>query len=320
MSLDDSEVRHLAVSLLTAPTARDRQQRIGASNLSNGCDFCLASNLVGDFRDTPMLDRAYGGRVLGTAIHSVMEDRMRAAVDDASNRDRFLKADISEALAELGHRFPDALIEHHIRLGVLGGYGPVGSTTDLVLPSELHALDWKGTTKAKAALLCDFLAIQRGEPAPYGRLHKVHKEKPLSEAAYAKELAKLEYKITGYYGQLQMYGFGLNRSGIRITRLSNVFISRDDTMWFDNPASDGYDDPKRMHGVNVLSFDYDESYALALWQRGLTIWEALENGATPADFAHNEHCFPCSLDSRDAAKADAEPIVAVEVTQDFAAA
>lgn len=301
MSLTDDEVRHLTISLLKAPTARDKQRRIGASNLSNGCQFCLASNLMGDMRETPMLDRAWGGRVVGTAIHSIMEDRVE-----------LMRADMIENLTGMHN---DALAEYHMQIGELGSYGPVGSTTDVVLPSVRHALDWKGSTKAKMAIIMDFMAIQRGEPAPYGRLHKVHKEKPLSENAYAQELVKLEYKITGYYGQLQLYGMGLAKAGIPVDRLSNVFISRDDTMWFDNPTQDGYDDPKRMHGIFVLSFGYDENYAKAVWQRGLDTWGALENGAVPDDFARNENCFPCSLDGREAQKS--EPVVAAEVTQEF---
>lgn len=301
MSLTDEEVRHLTIRLLTAPTARDKQRRIGASNLSNGCDYCLACNLSGDFRETPMLDRAWGGRVIGTAIHGVMEERVIAM------RDKMIES--------LHGQHEDAIAEMRMTLGVLGTYGEVGSTSDLVLPSERHALDWKGTTDAKMALLLDYLAIQRGEDAPYGRLHQVHKRKPLSENAYNKEIAKLEYKITGYYGQLQLYGMGIRNRGIAIDRLSNVFISRDSTMWFDNPTQDGYSDNTKMHGVSVLSFDYDPDYANALWQRGLYIWEQLEGGATADDFTHNEHCFPCSLDAREPAK----EFTAVTTSREYAA-
>lgn len=292
--LEDDEVRNIAIRLLTAPTARDRQRRIGASNLSNGCDYCLASNLSGDFRETPMLDRAWGGRVLGTAIHAVLEDRVSA-----------MRSGTIESLRGL-HQ--NAIAEMRMRLGALGTYGDVYSTADLVLPSERHALDWKGTTDPKMALLLDFLAIQRGEPAPYGRVHKVHKRKPLSENAYNEELGKLEYKITGYYGQLQLYGMGLWNEGHPVDRLSNVFVSRDSTMWFDNPAQDGYSDARKLHGVSVLSFDYDAEYASGLWQRGLFIHESLEGGASVDDFKRNEHCFPCSLDARGTSQSAEIPI------------
>ena len=294
--LDDDEVRHLAIKLLTQPTARDLQRRVGASNLSNGCDYCLACNLSGDFRETPMLDRAWGGRVIGTALHSLLEERAEVLMTNGAMR------------------------EYRITLGTLGTYGMVNSTTDLVLPRERHAIDWKGTTDAKMALLLDYLAIQRGEPAPYGRTHQAHKKKPLSENAYAKELAKLEYKIAGYYGQLQLYGLGLNREGIPIERLSNVYVSRDSTMWWDNPAQDGYLDPSKLHGTAVLSFEYDETAALGYWNRALYIWESLEGGASVDDFTHNENCFPCSLDQREAKSVEQHQPKTPVVDVTFAAA
>lgn len=294
MTLEDQEVRRLAIDLLTAPTARDKQHRIGPSNLANGCDFCLASNLIGDMRDTPVLDRAWGGRVFGTALGILLDQR-------AATNERFLS-------------------EFYMHIGKLGTYGDIGGTSDLVIPDERHALDWKTAWMAKIALIVDFLARQRGDAPVYGRTHDVHKAKPLSERAYEAEMVKIEYKMTGYYGQLQIYGLGLNRMGIPIERLSNVYAARDHTMWFDNPTQDGYLDPKRKHGIVVVSFDYDESYALALWNRGLHIWEALEGGATPDDFERNAHCFPCSLDARDAEPVEHQPKTPVaEVTFGVAA-
>ena len=286
MTLTDREARYMVIELLKAETDRDRQRTIGASNLANGCQFCLASNLTGDSRETPVTDRAWGGRVIGTAIHSILEERAK---------DPWFK-----------ERHPGALLEYRMSLGILGSYGPVGSTADLVLPSEQHAFDYKGTTNAKMALMIDYLATQRGEVAPYGRKHKVHKLKTLSEGDYAHEMRKVEYKIAGYYKQLQQYGLGLNREGIRITALTLLFVSRDDTMWFDNPSAEDYEHPARVHGTYALTFQYDEAFALSVWNRGLEIWEKLEAGATIADFPRHALCFPCSLDQR------AAPAAAVE--------
>lgn len=298
MAMTDQEVRHLAISLLTAPTARDTQRKIGASNLCNGCAYCLASNLVGDMRDTPMLDRAWGGRTVGTAIHGVMEERMRAAKDAAREEREFLAAHtetefrsrVSEQLLTIGRSHPNALIEYNMSLGTLGSYGEIRSTTDLALPGQRHGLDYKGTTKKKSALMRDCL-----KQTSFGRSHKDVK---VSEKVYAEEMVKAEYKIRGYYGQAQLYAKGLNDNGIPTDRFSLVFISRDDSMWWDNPTSDGYEDPSKMRGVWVLSFDYDEAYATGLWNRGLQIWEALEGGAVPADFESDPNCFPCSLEAR----------------------
>jgi hypothetical protein len=73
-------------------------------------------------------------------------------------------------------------------------------------------------------------------------------------------------------------------------------------MWWDNSGQDGYMDPGKFHGTAVVSFDYDAEYAEAMWNRGLYIWNALEDGASVNDFAHSEHCFPCGLDARSSQK------------------
>lgn len=286
MSLTDAELRYEIISLLTAETARDQQRRVGASNLSNGCQFCLASNFRGDMRSTPMLDRAWGGRVLGTATHSVLEERAR----------------LNEAFQA---RYPDARIEEHITLGVLGTYGEIGSTPDLVLPRDRHLIDHKGTTMAKLAVMRDFWSTANGGPALFGRSHAVHKAKPLSEAKYAEAIAGAEYKVTGYYKQLSLYGLGLYHLGIPIERMSINWVARDHTMWFDNPTQDGYEDPGKAKGVWIQSFDFDLEYAEAVWDYALQIWNKLESGANPEDFPRHEHCFPCSLDARPAIAAAA---------------
>lgn len=279
--LTDTEARDMIVLLLTAPTDRDRQQRVGASNLSNGCDFCLASNLLGDFRDTPMLDRAYGGRVIGTAIHELLEKRIK---------ERTVKPFVD--------LYPDAVPEYRMGLGVLGSYGPIFSTTDLILPSHNQAFDHKGSTIQKVCLLQDFLEMKQGRDPLYGRTHAKVK---LSQKEYDAELAKLEYKITGYYAQACLYGRGLNMVGFDIQRVTLNFIARDHSMWFDNPSQDRYTDPKATKGVFSLGFNYSAEYATAMWVRAERIWEALEAGKAPADFASAEACFPCGLDRTSAA-------------------
>lgn len=286
MSLTDEEARHQTIMLLTAETDRDRQVKVGASNLCNGCEFCLASNLMGDPRSTPMLDRVWGGRVLGTAIHSIAEQRAHEPW--------------------FRERHPHALVEHHMIIGEIPGYGTVGSTADLVLPDERQVFDYKGSTKKKLAILIDFIFIQSGREAPYGRTHKDIK---LSEREYAEEMRKMEFKVTGYYGQLSLYGLGLWRSGIPIDRMTLNFVSRDSTMYFDNPALERYDDPKASKGVWSLGFNYSESYALAVWNRALNIWAALQAGGTPQDFPRHELCFPCSLDIRDGIATQVSPTV-----------
>ena len=292
--LTDHESRELLIELLTAPTARDKQQRIGASNICNGCDYCLSSNLLGDMRNSPMLDRVWGGRVMGTAFHGLAQERMQEALDPKTQG----------PLADIGKRHPDALVEHRMTLGSLGTYGDVRSTADLVIPSEFQAFDYKGTTIQKLCILIDFMEKKAGREPLYGRGHAKVK---LSEKEYASEMAKMEYKTTMYYGQTCLYGMGLRREGIDIRRVTLIFLARDHSMFFDNPVLERYTDPKATKGVWALGFDYSEDYALALWNRAMHIWGRLESGAKPIDFARNPLCWPCSMDSQNEEKVASMP-------------
>jgi hypothetical protein len=307
MTLSPEELRHLAITLLTADTDRDRQKSLGPSDLSNGCDFCLACGFAGISRDTAISGRVWGGRVIGTAIHGYLEKQWHEALDPQSR---------SAALRALGQRFPDALLEQQFPIGVLGSYGPVGGHVDCVLPSEREAIDYKGTTLKKWMLLQDFIARSESRPEPFGRGHKwlqvATEIKPdqyrksvenISEAVYEEEMAAIGYKVTGNYGQLQLYGLGLNGAGIPVDQLSIIHVARDSSMLFDNPGQDRYDDPTAQHGVSALSFRYDESYAVQLWARAESIWTQLDEGAIAWDFAKNEHCFPCKMDANALANA-----------------
>lgn len=269
--LTDAEVRHLAIELLTAPTARDRQRRIGASNLSNQCDRCLAANFLGDPRETPFTAKTWMGRVLGTAFHAVLEQR------------------IAEHKQSIMQRFPNAVPERHVFFAEIVGYGPVGGTIDLDLgPEESHLIDWKGSTRKKLCILVDYIRSTQGLDPVYGRTHKAVK---LSENEYEAEMKKMAYKVQGYYGQQDLYMHGSGRR-----RASLVLLNRDGTGYFDVPTDARYDDPKAVHDVWVLSFDYDPAYAEALIARGQAIWTTLENGAKPEDFTSHEMCFVCGLD------------------------
>lgn len=288
MTLTDQEVRHMAISLLTAKTARDHQKRIGASNLSNGCDFCLASNFIGDDRSTPLTDRAWMGRTLGTATHGILEERQKHV----------------EAF-RLQH--PEATAEEHFYFADLRGYGKIGGSIDLLLADQL--IDWKGSTRKKSLLMQDYLAIAEGKPALFGRTHKDIK---LSEKVYAEEMEKQAAKVTGYYGQAQLYMRGSGRK-----RASLVFFNRDGTGYFDNPAGSRFEDETAVHDVWVLSFTYSEAYTDALINRGQQIYDHLEGGGVPNDFTRSPTCFPCSLTEREAVPVT--PDVNIEATFNLAA-
>lgn len=301
MALNDDELRHLAISLLNAPSERDMQRKVGASDLAGGCDFCLASRLLGHSRDTPITSRAWLRARIGTALHLYA--------------------------AQQAHQLlPDARIEEHIHLGTLGSYGNIGSTPDLALIGEGHLIDWKTSTIEKSAIDRDFLSIASGGQPIFGRdsrytaIYKQNEKSGLfrkvassiSEVKYREALEKSQYKFEGYMRQITLYMWGLNKLGLNITRGSIMFVVVDGVGWFDNPAADGYADPTRMWNVWPFSFNYDEDLAEATWDRALRFWNALEAGASLADFERHPLCFPCGLETR--ASVGAPPEVDIQAT------
>lgn len=290
----DEDIRFLTIGLLKAPTDRDRQTRIGASDLSNGCDRCLAHIIAGHPRSSAIADRSWMGRVLGTAFHKILELRIRYL--------------IKKGMATLIGLHPEAQTEQHVNFAVFEHYGEVGGTIDVIL-NEHQIIDWKGSTRKKICILIDYLARQAGEEEIFGRRHTWVK---LSEREYAEEMEKMAYKVTGYYGQQTLYMRGSGR-----VRASLVFIARDGTGTFDNPEGARYTDPKVVHDVYVLSFDYDPAYADALIARGQYIINHLAAGGSPNDFQAHDLCFYCSQE----AKGEVQPVpdVDIEVTLPIAA-
>jgi hypothetical protein len=108
----------LAVELLKAPTERDLQVKIGASNLAQPCARCLADALLASRDDQ---DRPYWlGAVLGTATHNYLESRIKSM-------------------------HPEMEPERRVVLGEIPGYGVVKSTTDLYIGEpHFQVVDWKG--------------------------------------------------------------------------------------------------------------------------------------------------------------------------------
>lgn len=118
----DTEVRDFALMLLKQESDRDRQRKVGASQISDPCTYHLARALV-TFGEQE--SKYWLGAKIGTAVHMFLED----ALDKSS--------------------LADAIVEKKILLGELEGYGTISSKPDLVLPSRKHLIDWKTSTRAK---------------------------------------------------------------------------------------------------------------------------------------------------------------------------
>jgi len=126
MALSGLKVKTLALGLLNNETDRDRQRKVGASQISNPCTRCLASDLSG-VKQGP--SKYWLGGKIGTAVHKVIEDEIPNSKEE---------------------ELQDALVEQKITLGVLEGYGTISSKPDLTLPGSGHLVDWKTTTRPKS--------------------------------------------------------------------------------------------------------------------------------------------------------------------------
>ncbi|MBB4667077.1 hypothetical protein BKA24_001786 [Microbacterium marinum] len=281
--VSDSDIRYLAISMINAETERDRQTQIGASSFSNPCDNCLAAELAGHKRFNEFAERPYLGRALGTLLHNGLEGRQH----------------IAQAL------HPGAEMEQRVTCAVIPGYGEIPGHFDARLTNK-SILDWKGSKRHLMAILEDILQ-ERGqhrvglEPrwtqAKDTKAYKggfkfkadEHTTVSFSYVEFQKERQAMAHKHLWYYGQQNLY---MRASGA--ARASIVYIARDGTGFFDNPAFSGYDDPERKHDILVVSFNYDEAYTDALIQRGTDIVAALAGGAEISSFASHEACKFCS--------------------------
>lgn len=133
-TLEDAEVKQLILDLLKNPGERDKQTLIGASEIGNPCEYCLANRL----KQTPRKSSKYWlGTKIGTAIHRELEHEEIKHIEVPQNyRFAALKG---------------ARIEESITLGNIAGYGIIKSKPDLVLVGSRHLIDHKTSTKNKVA-------------------------------------------------------------------------------------------------------------------------------------------------------------------------
>jgi hypothetical protein len=144
-------------------------------------------------------------------------------------------------------------VEQSIVLGELAGYGVIKSKPDLALIDSDHLIDWKTTSRAKSKKLQNVI-------------HGLSNDTDTT------------YTLRKYYAQAQAYAWGLNNSGINIDACSLVFINRDGTSDVD---------------VWNYTFEYQDSVAVALWERLERIWLDVKDGLT--EFDSDPGCFKCRM-------------------------
>jgi hypothetical protein len=136
------DIKEMTIELFKQRSDRDKQHKVGASNISNPCTKHLAHDLLG----TPEPEQKYWmGAKIGTAIHSFLE----AAIE------------VSDSPV-----LKDAIVEQKITLGEIAGYGVVSSKPDLVLPSAKHLVDWKTSSRAKIKKLQNLVDGLNKKPDP----------------------------------------------------------------------------------------------------------------------------------------------------------
>lgn len=144
MNLNDSAIRDLTTGLFKLESARDKQRKVGASQISDPCTRHLAKALL---QEPEQESKYWMGAKIGTAIHSFLEDAIS-------------KTDVSI--------FSDAVVERKITLGELPDYGVVSSKPDLYLPQANHLIDWKTSSRQKVKKLRDIVdGVKENAEAEY---------------------------------------------------------------------------------------------------------------------------------------------------------
>lgn len=132
-NLSANQIKDLTVGLFLQESERDKQRKVGASQISDPCTRHLAHALVGT-ESSPQ--KYWMGGKIGTSIHAFLESAI---------------ANSSES------SFADSIVEHKIVLGNVDGYGLVSSKPDLVLPSHNLLVDWKTSSRAKVKKIQNYV-------------------------------------------------------------------------------------------------------------------------------------------------------------------
>lgn len=126
-------VKQMMIDLFLQESERDKQWKVGASQISDPCTRHLAHALV-QTEEAPQ--KYWLGAKIGTAIHALIESAIPKSSDI---------------------RLAGALVERTIELGDVPGYGSISSSPDLVLADSGLLVDHKSTTRAKIKKVKDFI-------------------------------------------------------------------------------------------------------------------------------------------------------------------
>lgn len=175
--LTNNQVHNLAIRLLKLETERDKQRKVGASQISDPCSYHLAKALIGA-PETP--SKYWLGAKIGTAVHMLIEDSIS-------------KADLVN--------FPElegCIVEKKINLGELPGYGLVNSKPDFMVVKHDHLIDWKTSSRDKMKKMQKvLLAIENGEPVKDSGTYYTLQKYMAQTMLYAMGMIADGYKVDG---------------------------------------------------------------------------------------------------------------------------
>lgn len=168
-------------------------------------------------------------------------------------------------LEERAAKRPNLRPEMRVVVGEIPGYGVIKSTTDLYDIENEAVGDWKTTTREKL---------------------KTYKTVPrLPESDLDTELlARARWTMRRYLVQINLYGKGVEDSGLPVRTVNIGFIPRD---------------AKTEADLWCWSQPYSRDVADRALDRATRIWQAMEQGKKPESFKSHEHCYPCSVRDRE---------------------
>lgn len=277
MTAEDQEnirafVEGIVVATITRPSARDKQQTPGPSDLADKCDLCVARKIASSLGMGTHTERGFSLKAwLGTAVHEKLEKDLPGVYAHAER----------EITVDIAH---------------IPGIGLVQGHVDLFLSRKKTLVDYKTTDMKKlkgyqsqAGLGAYVQGLTAPEREELTRLKAMDRAGLLAEADLGRMvmlMSRSEEHSGGvpseYMGQTMLYLYGLRAMGREADYAVLAFIPRDS-----NNVSD----------IWVASCAYRQDVAQGVINRAAHLASLVKAGRINELAAHPE-CFPCSIRPR----------------------
>ncbi|QJD53639.1 Cas4 family exonuclease [Streptomyces phage Kela] len=260
------------VATITRPSARDKQQTPGPSDLADKCDLCVARKIASSLGMGTHTERGFSLKAwLGTAVHEKLEKDLPGVYAHAER----------EITVDIAH---------------IPGIGLVQGHVDLFLSRKKTLVDYKTTDMKKlkgyqsqAGLGAYVQGLTAPEREELTKLKAMDRAGLLAEADLGRMvmlMSRSEEHSGGvpseYMGQTMLYLYGLRAMGREADYAVLAFIPRDS-----NNVSD----------IWVASCAYRQDVAQGVINRAAHLASLVKAGRINELAAHPE-CFPCSIRPR----------------------